>query len=195
MFKFISNDDSEKLDAALAKGGKLNEQNKKGESLVMACVDSGAYDCMKLLMAKGADLDLKDKLGDSVMVRAVKNGEAQSVELLLNHKARCIQTADASGMTALHWAVKLGDATILDLILDRHEGKELLTKADKSGMAPVHVSVASSCSEEVLNRLLLAGKQQMELVEKKHGRTPLLVSVARELLCFASMFLIIMCFV
>lgn len=179
MFKFINNDDADKLDAALAKGGKIGELNKKGESLLMACVDSGAQACMKTLLSKGVDLDVKDKAGDTVLIRAIKSGEAASVELLLQHKPRCALTSvDAAGLTPLHWAVKLSDLAAMDLLLELHEGKELLTKADKEGGAPVFVAISSACSEDALLRLLQAGKQQLELVEKKKGRTPLLAAAA-----------------
>jgi ankyrin repeat protein len=187
------------LEAALAKGGKLNEVNKKGETLVMACVDACAIECLKLLLSKGADLDAKSKAGDTAAIRAVKSGETQSLEVLIQHKPRCILACDdggcsfvsfsfrpflkffvcKKGMSPLHWAVKLSDAAALDLLLECHECRDLLIKADKEGNVPIHVGIASSCSEDVLNRLLQAGKQQLELVEKKNGRTPLLVAVVR----------------
>ncbi len=129
MFKFIANDDSEKLDAALAKGGKVNEQNKKGETLVMACVESGALECLKLLLSRGADLELRDKNGDTAAIRAVKNGEVQALEALVSHRPRCALAADSSGWTALHWAVKLTEAATLELLLENHEAKELILKA------------------------------------------------------------------
>ncbi len=97
---------------------------------------------------------------------------------LLAHGA-ALDARDCEDMTPLHWAVKLNEMPALQLLLGLPEvRRELLGRADKQGYAPLHRGIQAGSSDEVLTTLLEADKEQLELCEKQHGRTPLLMAAA-----------------
>ncbi len=179
MWKAIQQDDAGKLEELLAGGkGKVGEVNKKGETLPMACVESEAHECLKLLMGKNVALDVVDKTGTTVVVKAVQAGDTQSLELLAA-RPKALLVADKDGLTPLHWAVRLSDTAVVELLLGLHEvRKELLSRFDKKGYAPIHTGIEHTSSDETLTQLLEADKEQLVLCEKQHGRTPLLMAAA-----------------
>jgi ankyrin repeat protein len=179
MWKVVQQDDAGKLEELLAKGGKAGEVNKKGETLLMACVEHGAHECLRLLLGKNVDLAATDKEGATVAIRAVKQGDTESLEALANKSSKALLLGDSDGLTPLHWAVKLNEMSALSLLLGLPEvRRELLSRADKQGYAPIHRGIQSGSSEETLSALLEADKEQLELPEKQHGRTPLLMAAA-----------------
>ena len=179
MWKAIQNDEAGKLEELLAKGGKTTELSKKGEGVLFACVDSEAHECLRLLLSKNVDVAATDKEGATAMIRAVKAGDVQSLELLASRSSKVLLQGDNDGLTPLHWAVRLSELPVLQQLLSVQEvRREMLTRVDKLGYAPIHTGVQLSSSEDVLMALLEADKEQLELCEKQHGRTPLLMAAA-----------------
>jgi ankyrin len=181
MRKAVGNDDAQKLETLLKKGGSCNETNKKGESLLMHAVDSQAEGCLSMLLEqKDVKVLQKSKSGDTVFHHAVKNGAEESLlEMLLNKCPQGVLELDEDGMTAFHWAIKLQEVALLEVMVQKVTGgqrQKMLTQQTKEGLSGIHMAVLGAADEmEVVDLLLECDAKQLELTDKS-GKSPLLVA-------------------
>ncbi|XP_069126979.1 LOW QUALITY PROTEIN: uncharacterized protein [Argopecten irradians] len=72
---------------------------------------------VSIMCGAGADVSLKDKFGRNALMSVMLQGQLGAVELLIR-KGCCVDSVDAYGSTALHYAVWMDDAKMLKTLLD-----------------------------------------------------------------------------
>ena len=155
-------------------GGKgVDETNKKGETPLFSAAEADADDAVQWLLAHGADVTKKTKDGDSVAVRAAKNASEGVLQIL---PTKALLIGDKTGMTALHWACQLGDASLIELLVNK--AKELCRSKDVLGCSAIHFCARGvDLSDNVLDTLLEANPIQLEATDSR-GLTPLLMAAS-----------------
>ena len=96
------------------------------------------------------------------LMQAVKNGFYTEVEACLK-KGQPAKMMDVSGLSALHYAAKLGYADIIELLV--HYGADLDQPATRFGFTPLHFAALFNQSE-ALEMLLTLGAD----IDKKDGQ-------------------------
>ncbi len=97
----------------------VNEYNADGFTpLALACY-FGHYEVARYLILKGADVNksLNNSLGICPLHLAVANNNLDIVRMLIEHNVQ-INVQQNSGVSALHYAAKHGDAEMLILLLE-----------------------------------------------------------------------------
>lgn len=97
----------------LSNGANVDEPNDSGWTAMMWAARGGQPEVMKVLNDEGADLYAQNKFGSTPLHAAAHWGNAQATELLLGWiEAGKIDTTNAFGWTALHWAGKGGHPAV-----------------------------------------------------------------------------------
>src|SRR5688572_26372771 len=86
------------------------------------------------------------------LIDGVKAGDARVVRALLKQKAD-VNTAEADGTTALHYAVNRGDLETVDLLLSAGANPRT---ANRYGVTPIHLA-GTNGNAAVVEKLLKAG--------------------------------------
>ena len=97
-------------------------------------------------------LTLRAAAADLSLVEAVKKGDAMAARALLAQRAD-VNTAEADGTTALHWAVELND---LDLTVALIRAGARAGAANRLGVTPIHLA-ATNGNAAMIERLIAAG--------------------------------------
>ncbi|KAM9323765.1 nuclear factor NF-kappa-B p100 subunit [Gastrophryne carolinensis] len=90
---------------------------------------------------------------------------------------------DRCGNSVLHLAVQAGDETMLQVLLEFSESKNLLNMPDYHGLYPVHWAVKVK-NEKCLEQLVICGAD-INAAERKSGRSPLHIAVEMDSLNMA----------
>lgn len=123
------------------KGQDVEESNIEScTMLTMACLDNRIDYMHVMLKNPGTRINWKDDQGANVFYHACKRQNMKIAEFLLTFKAgrekRCMVDATPldkeDGMNALHWAVHLGFAKIVSLIIDKAKENMLQTWDEKT---------------------------------------------------------------
>jgi ankyrin repeat protein len=119
----------------LDKGVKAAKPNRFGNTPIFYAVARGNLEIAHLLLERGAFADEMNNDGETPLLQAVWRLDREMVTVLLvQGHANINGRADRLGETALHAAVRLGDAAMVRLLL-QHKADINLT--DKAGFTPL----------------------------------------------------------
>lgn len=122
----------------LLKGARMNDENMKGFTPLMTCIQSNQLAIMKMLIDFGADLNAISQKGNrTALLHAVQLRRIEMVRLLLEAEADP-NIVQFDGKSALHIAIQLMSIQIVDLLL-LHRANILLK--DNQNMYPYDISV------------------------------------------------------
>src|SRR5450755_2273019 len=111
--------DLEKVRLLLAKGANVNARSKQGATpLLIAAIDDGASEVVKLLLEAGADVKATDGSHSTVLLAAASANDLASVKLLLQ-KGADVNARDDFGFTPLMNAAAEGNAEMVRMLLAR----------------------------------------------------------------------------
>jgi hypothetical protein len=100
----------------LAKGAKIDYQDKVGTTVLMRASGNGHLEIVRLLLAKGARTDLRGSSGGTALIWASQQGHVKIVQDLLAKGVK-INRQNISGDTALIVASKKGHLQIVQALL------------------------------------------------------------------------------
>ena len=109
----------------------------------------------------------------------MKNGaDLEILELLLTKET--VFHCDDDGLTATHWAIKLGEQAIFDHLFQKYNEKKFLdqTTKDKERLPLLHFAILSSSSQDMISELLEAGCSMEQ--KDAHARTALLFASLKQ---------------
>ncbi|XP_064396022.1 E3 ubiquitin-protein ligase HACE1-like [Halichondria panicea] len=89
-------------------------------TLVHSAANTGAADCLGVLLKKGAHVNVQDKIGSTPLHLAARNGHKKCVQKLVEAGAD-IRVHDNEGLTALHWMACNGRTELLVSVLESGE--------------------------------------------------------------------------
>lgn len=118
------------------------------------------------IMTVGA---LKGATSDAPVADAAMRGDEQQVRALLKDQAADVNTAQADGMTALHWAARNGDRALAQLLIVA--GANTGARTRLGGYTPLHLAARNG--QAALVETLLEGGADAKSTDA-HGTTPLM---------------------
>lgn len=108
----------------------------------------------------------------SALIEAVKRADAAGVRAAIERRSADVRLTEADGTTALHWAVRAGDAHITNLLIDA--GADV-NAANRYGATPLWLAAVNG-DASLMERLLVAGADPHSVTSE--GET-LLMTAAR----------------
>jgi ankyrin repeat protein len=140
---------TEVVQLLLEAGANINAKNDNGQTALHAILvfsrpkyQGAKYqfskDTVELLLAKGADVNLKDKNGRTPLLLAAESADVEIVKLLLDKGAKVDAKDDDSGLTALHYAARLGNKNAAELLIARSAD---INAKDKQDHTPLYFAV------------------------------------------------------
>lgn len=149
-------------------GADPNKQLEDGTTLLYEMSKRGQLEAVRCLHAKGALLETAstDKLQTALMMAAGED-HLDVVKYLLAEGVS-VNTADATGQSALHYACAANAASVVEALLAAGADK---TKRDAGGSLPLHVACAHGF-EQCVN---LLGREGIH-IETLLGKTPLMLA-------------------
>lgn len=151
----------------LEQGTQVNARDAWGRTPLWWAVDECRHEIAELLLAWAANPDTRDEQGLGPLHVATIRGDLELVELLLSHGALPDGETHGDRPTPLMWAVRLGDAEILPVLLQA--GARIDTR-DRWGHTPLFY-VRGRSANATLPLLLSAGASLTE--RASDGDTPL----------------------
>ncbi len=106
------------LDYAQATGMHLDLCDVDGKNLLEIAVERNSAAMVKALLAHGAPLPTVGEDGFDLLMQASYAGNLEIVTALLTGGGMVADAVDASGQTALHYAVRSGSTDIIELLFD-----------------------------------------------------------------------------
>lgn len=107
------------LQEALSNGAELNATNKEGKCLLECAVQRGSERIAYALIAAGADVPDVGSDGIDLLMQAAFDNQPAMVMLLTDKGKMSVECADATGQTALHYAVRGGSLQSVIALLER----------------------------------------------------------------------------
>ena len=95
---------------------------------LLECARYGEDDDLQAMLDRGVPADFTDDNGSTALHKASANGHVGCVERLLN--AGASHVANHSGNLPLHWATQQGHAAVVDVLLRRVAGIDVLARND-----------------------------------------------------------------
>ncbi|KAF2368056.1 Ankyrin repeat-containing domain [Trinorchestia longiramus] len=135
-----------------------------GFSLLHLAAQKGYPNMMHRLMSLKVNPDLPNNQGETPLFIAIKNNQLACVQQLLNAGTK-LSRVDNRGGSALHVAAKMGNVTVVDMLLTTSESEERnvdVNKCDNIGYTPVYYAINAS-RYDIVQRFL-----EYSLVEKVH---------------------------
>ena len=187
---------SEELDRLLLDhGADINAKTRDGSTTLMLAAERGALEALKMAITKKVDVNARNDKGVTALhfaamyawlpygerTEAVLRAAPLQMIAALTQAGADLKSADAEGLTALHYACRNGYSGTVKLLLEKGLDQN---RASKEGLAPLHLAVlsrlAETASEDALEkvRLLLAGGATLDATDGR-GHTPLWLAVAQ----------------
>ena len=147
-----------------------------GDTLLLAAIQDGHLDTVRLLLETGARVNLCDRHGDSPLSTAVRSGSEEIVQTLLDHKNIKVNISDRCGLTPLHIACIRKKPAMVEMLLE--EGAESWPlPLDSSGPhPPPPVMMCLEVSDVAAMKILLDAGASPNALDQK-GDTPLIKAV------------------
>ncbi|XP_071659333.1 B-cell lymphoma 3 protein-like [Patagioenas fasciata] len=172
------------LAAAIAAATRADED---GDTALHIAVAQGALGVARrlvgLFLQGGRDLDVYNRMRQTPLHLAVITSQPALVRLLVSHGASP-SAPDRLGRSAAHLACEAASPRCLRELLRGGRGLDLQAR-NYEGLTPLHVAVGSGAPESV--RLLLDHGADVDAVDIKSGRSPLLHAVERNSLEMAEL--------
>nr|CAH0106531.1 unnamed protein product [Daphnia galeata] len=149
---------------------KINNICDKFTLLNLAILFSQIEMIQHLLEKMNANPLNRDEMGKNALHMAAKfNGETEIINLLLNHKIE-IDQYDASGTTALNYAIMASNTKVVQCLLDKGANPKRFDRNDRS---PLHVAAFYTRNTKIID-LLLQNQGKVDINESnKFGLTAL----------------------
>ena len=144
---------------AIEEGANINAIDEEGRSLLEMAVTRDSPRIVQALLARNAPLPRVLPNGVDLLMRAAENGNAAMVTVLVDIGCMSVDETDASGQSALHYAVKSGSFSTVQALLSRG------TDCDEA-------AAAMSAAELIT---LFGTRHQLADI----GITPLMIAVAK----------------
>ena len=103
--------DVKEVEKLLAKGAKVDEKDKGGETALMWAIGFCHPEVVKLLLANGAKVDEKSNKGETALIWAARCADQKIVKLLLTKGAK-IDARDNTGKSALDYAHRVENESL-----------------------------------------------------------------------------------
>ncbi|XP_047740700.1 uncharacterized protein LOC108682971 isoform X5 [Hyalella azteca] len=135
-----------------------------GFSLLHLAAQKGYPNMTHALVSLKVNPDIPNNQGETPLFIAIKNNQLACVQQLLNAGTKLSRT-DNRGGSALHVAAKMGNVTVVDMLLTSSESGERIidiNKCDNIGYTPVYYAINAS-RYDIVQRFL-----EYSLVEKVH---------------------------
>ncbi len=182
----------EKVKAVLAQNPAAAAETFNGKSLLHLVAARGLTEIAATVMAAGANLQATDPWGLSPLGEALRNGQNQAADFLRRQGARdnifdAVYAGDLSaaerllsadkalagaaspnGLTLVEVAAELGDAPMLNLLLDK--GASARSVNERDGRTPLHAAAVGNCTSTA--ELLIRHGAELEVPDAV-GFTPL----------------------
>lgn len=143
-------------------GAEVNTHAQESQfTPVRYAVEAGLEDVVKLVLHYKGSADSPDKCAVTPLMRAVILGYTRIVHLLAR-KAHGINTINNFGLTALYYAAKSGNASMVKTLL-KHGARILFS--DESQLKNVFVAAVESRSLEVLKLFLEVSEQGVPSID------------------------------
>lgn len=120
----------------------LENRDKEGNSLLLICCQSGAYELVPLLLSKGSDPNAINNYGETGLhfTSYSDTYSPETAKILVQNGANAEVKEMRFGCTALHYAASMGDAELCRILLDG--GASPLT-LDKNRCDPIGYATQS----------------------------------------------------
>ncbi len=105
----------------------FNSKNRKGETPLMAAIESGNYKTAVKLIEKGADISIRDRSGNDALRYAVYRGNIDMIKSLLGMGAD-INSKNNSESTPLMLAIYNGNTGLIKFLIEK--GADIKLKND-----------------------------------------------------------------
>ena len=120
-------------------GADIETKNDKGRSPLLLASRSGALTTVKMLVEAGADVRATDAKRATCLMFAAYYGHTDTVRYLVGLPEVDLNHRDTKSNTALHLAVHLNNADVVEVLIDA--GADVEIKAE--GHSPLHVATIS----------------------------------------------------
>jgi ankyrin repeat protein len=160
----------------------LEARGWRGQTVLMR---ARRAEIAEALIDAKANITAQDDWGDTPLICAAKEGDVAVVEVLLNHVAEpqsYINLRNGNGLTALHFAARLGKADVVSALVGRGADVEVRTsyatvsEIAKSSVYPFHAGLTAlmlAGRDVDTMRALLEAKADVNAVDDQ-GFTPLM---------------------
>ncbi len=166
----------------------VNTPLPTGDTLLLAAVQDGHADTVRVLLEAGANVNLCDRHGDSPLSTAVRCGSEEITETLLNHKDINVSIRDKYGMTPLHVACVRRKPVLVKMLLDYGaESWPLQLDSSKSQPSPP-IMLCLEVSDLASMAILLDAGASPNCLDQK-GDTPLIKAIYKKQLDFVCLLL------
>lgn len=151
---------------------QINPNTNRGTNALYTAVESGAVDCVALLLQQGRSELCTRKDGWQPLHKAACNGELENLTLLLDAKTD-INARTSSGFTALMTACQYGNEDIMDELIKR--GADLSRSINGDSIGLLHLAAVSDKLTILKKVLVLNGTSEIDKPTAL-GETPFLVA-------------------
>lgn len=120
----------------------INERDGDGRTPLHTACETRNIEIVKLLLNhRGVELQDNSKKKENAMGIACKNGDLEILKLLLTHKEFekfILEFFRQKGLILVHEAIKSGNKTVLNYILEQLEAKNISPKASEMAQVCIH---------------------------------------------------------
>ena len=125
-------------------GADIEKKDSQGRTpLLLACEEGYA---VKMLVQAGAELRVTDTNGDTCLIAASSEGHTETVRYLVGLGQVDVDQVGRFGMTALHKAVSVKHADVVQVLIDAGADIE---KKDSRGRTPLLLACLEGCLDTV----------------------------------------------
>ncbi len=153
-----------------------------GDTLLLAAVEGGHTDTVRLLLEAGASVNLCDKHGDSPLSTAVRTGSEEITQLLLEHRNIRVNIRDIYGLTPLHVACIRRKPVLVKMLLD-YGAESWPLPVDSKSHPPPPMIMSLEVSDLASMAILLDAGASPNAVDQR-GDTPLIKAVYKKQMDF-----------
>ncbi|BFZ20698.1 hypothetical protein BsWGS_23737 [Bradybaena similaris] len=172
----------EVVQVLLENGASADDRCWNGRTtLILAAMREGSMSMMQLLLSHGADLNERDNLGNSALIYAVCKGCFQNVSFLLQiikHRKQFLNLQNSEGLTALVYAVRLGNPMLVQELVD--QGADINIKDKLGNTFLLRQLISEEHNDKTLRSLIQAGCDVNS--QNNDGLSPLMVAARSYLL-------------
>lgn len=154
----------------IAKGADINQKGSLGATPLHEAARNGHLEIVKLLIENGAEISAKGYGNETPLFKAARGGYLQIMKLFLENGAD-IEAKDSRDNTPLMFAAWEGKTQAIELLLD--QGAEIHAKNNLNWNALMQ---ACEQGHHEAAHLLIERGSDLDVVEKEHGMTPLMVA-------------------
>ena len=144
-----------------------------GDTLLLAAIQDGHLETVRVLLEAGASVNLCDRHGDSPLSTAIRSGSEEIVQTLLDHKKIKVNISDRYGMTPLHVACIRKKPALAEMLLEEGAESWPLPLEPSGPQPPPPLMLCLEVSDLATMKILLDAGASPNAVDQK-GDTPLI---------------------